>query len=155
MAAWWIIALVVLLAVSVRRSGGLHDEDMMHETATYSAKVKRFAEAIAVAEGFYVAGDKPNLPQRSRNPGNLKVSSVPSVGRDPGGHLEFATDADGWRALHRQLQIIIDGRSRYYNLDMTIEAMAKSYAGWWSNWSQNVARVLDVPTTTPLRNLLV
>lgn len=118
----------------------------------YSPNVTRFANAIARAEGYGIAGA---IPTRLNNPGNLKASSVPSIGADANGHLHFATIEDGWRALYRQIQLIIDGKSRVYTLDMTIADMARKYAGWSDNWMRNVATALNVSTTTKLRDVLV
>ena len=118
----------------------------------YSDAVLRVARAIATAEGYYVS---ESIPSRLNNPGDLKASSVLSVGRDAAGHLEFATIADGWRALYRQLQLIIDGRSQNYMLDMTIAQMGRIYAGNAGAWSANVARMLGVPIDTPLRQVLL
>jgi hypothetical protein len=95
------------------------------------------------------------VPTRLHNPGDLKVSAVPSVGRDAYGHLAFATAADGWRALYRQIQLILDGRSRIYTLDMTIAQMAEHYAESSAAWSANVARTLGVPESATLRSLLM
>lgn len=114
-------------------------------------RVQRFAEAIAYAEGY-----RPGtLPYRNNNPGDLKVSAVPSVGKDAQGHLIFATPEDGWRALRRQIEIIIEGRSSVYTLDMTIKAMGEKYAEWASNWSSNVAGKLGVSESVSLRSVLV
>lgn len=115
-----------------------------------AGKVQRFAEAIAYAEGY-----KPGaLPYTNNNPGDLKNSSVRAVGADAQGHLIFATPADGWEALRRQLELIVSGRSAVYRLEMSIRQMGAKYAEWSSNWSRNVASRLGVSEDTPLRALL-
>jgi hypothetical protein len=116
-----------------------------------AAKIERFAQAIAYAEGFNVAG---SVPQRNHNPGDLKISSVPNVGRDRDGHLIFATDADGWLALRRQVEYIVSGQSSVYTLEMTIAQMAAKYAEWSGNWARNVAARLNVTEGTTLRAVL-
>lgn len=121
--------------------------------AVVAAKVQRLAEAIAWAEGFYTAG---SVPQRNNNPGDLKISSVASVGADKSGHLIFKTAEDGWRALRLQLELIAAGRSSVYTkgLNTTISEMASHYAEWSGNWSHNVAARLGVTEGTTLRAVL-
>lgn len=116
-----------------------------------TVKVQRFAEAIAYAEGF-----RPGtLPWKNNNPGDLKISSVRSIGHDEQGHLVFATPEDGWRALRVQLGYIVTGQSNVYKLDMTIRTMGTKYAEWSANWSKNVAGKLGVSEDTTLRAVLV
>jgi hypothetical protein len=119
----------------------------------YSAKIRAFAEAIAYAEGYYAPGNP--IPRRLNNPGDLKISSVPNIGKDASGHLHFATAEDGWLALYRQLQLIINGRSSVYTLDMTIAQMGARYAEANDNWVTNVTRRLGVTPQTRLRDVLV
>jgi hypothetical protein len=118
----------------------------------YSAQVRRMAEAIAYAEGYYAPGNP--IPRRLNNPGDVKISSVPNIGKDQYGHLHFATPEDGWLALYRQLQLIINGRSSVYTLDMTIEQMGKRWAEANTAWTTNVSTKLGVPATTTLRSVL-
>jgi hypothetical protein len=118
--------------------------------AVNPAKVQRFAEAIARAEGWNVSGSRP---RRNHNPGNVKVSAIPSVGKDADGHLIFGSDEDGWAALRRQVELIITGRSRY-SLDNTIAELAKGYAEWSGNWARNVSSALGVTEGTTLRAVL-
>jgi len=120
----------------------------------FAPGIKRMAEAIAYAEGYYGPGDP--VPRRLNNPGDLKASSVPAIGTDTAGHLHFATIELGWLALYRQLQLIVDGRSRVYKLDDTIATMGQRYAP--PNpviWAGNVAGRLRVPTSVRLRDVLV
>jgi hypothetical protein len=149
---WAIGGAAALLLLRARTAGAGEVSGMPDPVGGFSPKVQRFAEAIAYAEGYYAGGNP--IPRRLNNPGDLKVSSVPSIGKDPGGHLHFATIEDGWLALHRQLQLIIDGKSRVYTLDMTLDQMAKKYAEWSSNWARNVATRLGVSETARLRDLL-
>lgn len=130
-----------------------HDEgSMMPDWPEYSWMLKRFAEAIAFAEGWYVVG---SIPQRLNNPGDLKTSGIPSIGQDAQGHLHFASPDDGWRALYRQLQIIVDGKSAHYSLGMTILQMGDKYAPGSVSWPRNVAARLNVSTGTRLREVLL
>ena len=121
---------------------------------SYSQQVQRFAQAIAWAEGYY-SRNAQVIPRKNHNPGDLKLSSVPNVGSDAQGHLIFATDGDGWEALHRQVQLIVDGRSLVYNLNMTIAEMGAKYAEGSANWTANVCKQLRVPADTVLREVLV
>lgn len=119
-------------------------------------KVADFARAIATAEGFYVPG---SIPRMANNPGNLVIPNWtgPTMGSER--ISVFATVGEGWSRLYRQLNLIVAGTSRIYSLDMSIEQMGNKWApGGAANlpgaWASNVARVLEVPPTTPLRQLL-
>jgi hypothetical protein len=118
---------------------------------TYPEPIKRFAQAIAKAEGFYVAG---SIPQRANNPGDLKMINWdgPTLGE---GISVFQSVDAGWSALYRQLYLILSGQSGVYNLDMTIAQMgAKWTATQQSAWASNVAGYLAVSPSTPLWSVL-
>lgn len=120
----------------------------------YRESVKMLARAIATAEGFY-SSDPNVIPRRAHNPGDLKLpASMSPLGYDKG-HTIFASDEDGWEALHRQIQLILDGRSKVYTLSMTLRDMAEQYAVAWRPWLIIVSRVLGVQSTTPLQEILV
>jgi hypothetical protein len=146
---------LALMLTRVARAGATpsryEEDDTLVARVTYSQAVQRMAQAIARAEGYYLVG---SVADRLNNPGNLKKSSVPSIGADTSGHLQFASKNDGWEALFRQLQLIVDGRSRVYTLDMTIAQMAARYAESNLAWASNVARGLGVPVTTVLRDIM-
>lgn len=114
--------------------------------------VDTFAQAVAKAEGF---GRRGALPTRYHNPGDLKAirgwSYPGQSGIGKANHVIFHNDAAGWAALRHQLEKIMDGRSRQYNVDMTIAQMGRKYAGFWSRWSKNVAQNLGVDKRTTLR----
>lgn len=119
-----------------------------------SGKIAAFALAIAKAEGFYSPG---TIPATSNNPGDLKIPG--SDNTTEGGVTIFETIEDGWSALYHQLQIIVDGKSANYNLDMTIAQMGAKYAPAGDNnivgaWAKNVAAALGVSVNTPLRAVL-
>lgn len=119
----------------------------------FSKKIKAFAQAIAAAEGFWVGG---SIPQRANNPGDLKLPNTSY--RFPNGQAStvsvFASDDEGWTALHRQLAMIANGASAYYDLGMTIEQMGYTYAAGDPAWARNVAQRLGVSTDTPLWTVL-
>ena len=114
----------------------------------------RLATAIAKAEGFYTQG---TIPSRFHNPGDLKsIRGQKYFGQvrvGKGGHIIFRTDAAGWYALREQLRKMVEGESRFYNLDMSIAQIAKKYAGNYKVWAKNVSKNLGVPSSITLREL--
>lgn len=68
-----------------------------------SGLVDALAEAIAQFEGYYKPG---SLAQRNRNPGNLRAGPK-SIGSQ-GGYAVYASDADGWSDLRRQVELNIN-----------------------------------------------
>lgn len=126
----------------------------LSELLPASGKIAAFALAIAKAEGFYVAG---SIPATSNNPGDLKVPG--SDNTTDGGITIFDSIEEGWSALYHQLQIIVDGKSANYNLNMTIKQMGDKYAPAADKnvpgaWALNVAAALGVSVNTPLRDVL-
>lgn len=110
-----------------------------------SERVRRFAEAVARAEGWYATGPgTPNRGQRANNPGNIMSPEWTLV--------QYATPEDGWAALYRQIDLALTGRSRYYKPTMSIWQMAETYVGHagWEDWARNVARFLGVTVHTPI-----
>lgn len=87
-------------------------------------KIDRLAKAIAKAEGFYVDG---SLPQRTNNPGDLKIASLAADWSD--GKAVFPTVDEGWAALRKQLSIILNGTSNYYRPTDTFARFAQVYTG--------------------------
>jgi hypothetical protein len=113
----------------------------------YPDAIKRVAEAIAKQEGFYVAG---SIPQRAHNPGDLKIPGWTGATLGSGISV-FDSDGAGWTALYRQLWLILTGDSARYNLDMSIDDMARTWtATQQSAWAANVAGYLGVDTNTKL-----
>lgn len=114
-------------------------------------RVRRIAEAIAVAEGFAFPGapqtNPANIPNSRNNPGNLTDSSKP-VG-SPQWIRTFATKEDGWAALYKQVEGMLKGSSLYPKT-WTIEQVAQRYTGEaaYRNWSTIVARRLGVSPST-------
>lgn len=89
-----------------------------------------FANAIAFAEGYGVPGAIPTV---RNNPGDLKLPA------DGGQITSFATPADGWEALYRQLDLIRTDGSRYYASTMTIGQVARIWtATEQTAWTNNV-----------------
>jgi len=118
--------------------------------ANYSDQVQRMARAIAYAEGYGIPGAIPTV---ANNPGDLVIPGwEPTLGS--AGIAVFDSADYGWSRLYRQLQLIIRGDSNYYNLDMTLAAMGRTYAGGDLNWARNVASYLGVSTSTTLGQVL-
>jgi hypothetical protein len=111
-----------------------------------------FAEAIARAEGFYVAGSRP---QRNNNPGDLMAN---------GQFIAYSTVSDGWAALLNQVSMMFSGGpGTIYDPSMTIGQVAQYYVDGpnatgmspgASAWAANVANYLGVSTSTTLNNLM-
>jgi hypothetical protein len=158
----WLIVVggLALLWWASRQTASAQTTFDMSETPgrTYSQQIRQFARAIASAEGFGVTNA---VPTRAHNPGDLKVPgwTGPTTGAED--ISIFADDAEGWERLHHQLQLIVDGRSHVYTLDMTIAEMGDRWtATAQPEWTANVVDWLntygDVTVTieTPLRDVL-
>jgi len=149
---------LVALAYFTRPKGSVEtsyviDLDSVGLPPAPSSQIRSMAQAIARAEGFYVAG---SVPQRSHNPGNIKASwtGYPST---PGGITMFPSESAGWAALYHQLELIRDGRSGQYSLANTIRQMGTRWTatiGQQFAWASNVAQSLGVSVDTQLRVVL-
>lgn len=119
-----------------------------------STTLDELVEAIAQAEGYYLKG---SIPNRFHNPGDLKYRTgrkfFGQVAVGKGGHVIFKNDAAGWYALREQLRKMVAGESRIYSPDMTLEDVAKKYAGNWRVWAKNVSHNLGVSPTITLAEL--
>lgn len=117
-------------------------------------KVHTFARAIAKAEGFERKG---TLPNRYRNPGDLKAVTgykyPGQIGVSKRGYVVFRTNAAGWSALEHQIEKIINGESRY-TVNMTLKEISKKYSGGSRVWAKNVARNLGVTPDVYLWEIL-
>lgn len=117
--------------------------------------VNRFAEAIAKAEGFYVAD---SVPARAHNPGDLTDDGDVGLGfiqtSGPFGAkiTVYASDEDGWNALRHKVRRMLNGASSVYSLGLTIMEMAIKYSGS-ADWAFNVAKSLGVDTRMTLAEL--
>jgi hypothetical protein len=114
-------------------------------TMAYSAQIQLFAQAIAFAEGY---GPAANLPTKANNPGDLSKGAYGDTGiyitaGDGEQVVKYASASDGFNALYRQLQDIVNGQSSYYNLGMTIQQMGATWASPPGLiWGTNVAAFL-------------
>lgn len=112
-----------------------------------SASVQRVARAIAVAEGYMKQDGtilSGNRSAKANNPGSIMTAEWKLI--------EYPTPDAGWQALYRQVDLMLSGKSRYYNPSMTISEVARIYTGEASymNWARNVATVLGVTPDTPI-----
>jgi hypothetical protein len=151
----WQWGAVVLAAIYVTRPKGTVTTDYVWriDPTAYPESIKAFARAIARAEGFYV----PNsVPQRARNPGNLKMPNW--QGPTINGISVFENVDQGWAALYRQLGLIVSGDSRHYTLDMTIAEMGETWTATvheQAAWARNVAAAAGASVTDRLWQVLV
>jgi hypothetical protein len=132
---WWALAALALVGMTIWSSG-----------------VWALARAIARAEGYGIPGA---IPTERNNPGDLKLPS------SDGAISTFATPAEGWRALRRQLRLIAENRSAHYRPTMTIADMASVWTTTESAaWTANVVASLRgegrlVTAQTQLREILL
>jgi hypothetical protein len=120
-------------------------------SGNYSASLVAFAQAIAKAEGFGLAGRIPTL---ANNPGDLKIPGW--TGQTLGSGISvFPSPSVGWDRLYRQLQLIVDGQSAQYNLTDTIGSMAVKWTRTDpTTWALIVASNLGVTADTYLSSVL-
>lgn len=113
--------------------------------------VTSLAEAIAYAEGFFVSGSRP---ARNHNPGDLTVDTTgKGIGTD-GPFIVYASNADGWEALKRQVTLMLTNASQIYNNQMTIREVAQLYTTTDQlAWATAVASRLGVSMDTKLSDL--
>ena len=118
-------------------------------------RVAKLSQAIAKAEGY---GPRNAKPTRLNNPGDIRAPrrvSYPGQKRIEGqGYVVFKTPAQGWAALQANIVRIIQGNSKHYTLDTTINQLARRYATNWRPWAKNVSTALGVSGSTTLGDYL-
>lgn len=141
---WLLVGLVVVLGFTA----GSAVVDVMSNAA--QSVVDKLAYAIALAEGFFVSGSRP---QRNHNPGDLERDVTGrAVGRD-GPYVVYASDNDGWDALKLQVGLMFGG-SHIYTPDMSIADVASHYTATdQTAWASIVAGSLGVTPDTLLQDL--
>jgi hypothetical protein len=124
------------------------------QTFSKPVTVDSFASAIAKAEGF---GQRGVIPTRFHNPGDVKAvrgkKYFGQVRVGKGGHIVFRNDAAGFYALREQIRKMVEGESRFYTPQMTLQQVAKRYAGNYRVWARNVAKNLNVSPSITLAEL--
>jgi hypothetical protein len=120
--------------------------------------IEAFADAIAIAEGYYAPGrhDGRSLPYAANNPGALKkpalgAADLPTWAET--GVVIFPTEEMGWAALHHQICTMLTRSSRIYEPTDTLLEVGRKYADNDQNWGVNVAAGLGVPPTATLAEL--
>jgi hypothetical protein len=110
--------------------------------------VQKIAQAIAIAEGFYVAGSRP---ARNHNPGDMTQDLIgKSVSMD-GPFVVYSSDEDGWENLYKQISLWINGGSSHATADSTIADISQFYTTTdQTAWATNVANHLGVSLDTPI-----
>lgn len=117
--------------------------------------VNKFCEAIAKAEGFYVAD---SVPARAHNPGDLTddgdigLGVIQTSGPFGAKITIYASDEDGWNALRHKVRRMLNGASKTYTPNLTIMEVAIKYSGS-AEWAFNVAKHLGVDTRMTLAEL--
>jgi hypothetical protein len=112
--------------------------------AQYNPKVTQMATAIARTEGWMVPG---SIPNRYHNPGDIRSSirnAYPGqIGLARHGYVIFKSNAWGWAALEKQIQMIIDGESKHFDQSMTFAQIAKVYAAS-PQWPKTFCKILQI-----------
>lgn len=135
---WLLLAVVAVVIVG---GGGVGLSEVI---------VRKIAEAIAFAEGYYVAG---SVPSRLNNPGDLTVDITGRAIGQQGIYQVYSSAQDGWEALYTQVRLMFAG-SHIYNPLMTIAEIASHYTTTQqAEWAANVARRLGVSINTRLSEI--
>lgn len=137
------IGIVMLLAVGyilLQLGGGMD--------TSAGAGVQKLAQAIATAEGFYVAGSRP---ARNHNPGDMTQDLIGKAVAKDGAFVVYSTDADGWANLYAQINLWLSGGSAHATADSTISDLSSFYtANDQSTWAVNVANSAGVTVDTSI-----
>jgi len=151
-----IIALAIIMFETAQGASDTVDDLGGYVDTSNTGNVQRIAQAIASAEGFYVAGSRP---ARNHNPGDMTADLVgKSVGTD-GMFVVYATDDDGWANLYAQVNAWLNGTSKHHSSDSTIADLAGlgSETGYTSteqeSWATNVANQLGVDVNATLGSI--
>jgi hypothetical protein len=116
--------------------------------------LSQLSSAIANAEGYGVSGAIPTL---ANNPGNLTLGDI--GGGTLGQNITVYPDSTaGWNGLNNQLQMIMNGQSRIYNPNMSLQQMGTLWAGGGTgsqNWVNNVANYLGVDPNSTIGSILL
>lgn len=151
------IAILALVALAVvlfeqAQSGSDTVDDLggqVDQSAT--SATQKIAQAIASAEGFYVAGSRP---ARNHNPGDMTADLVGASTGTDGMFVVYDTDADGWNNLYAQVNAWLEGTSKHAGPDSTITDVAAFYTTTEQDaWAANVAASLGVSVDTTIGSI--
>jgi hypothetical protein len=114
-------------------------------------RTQKLAQAIATAEGFYVAGSRS---ASNHNPGDMTQDLIgKAVGTD-GPFVVYASDADGWANLYAQINKWYSGTSNRADGTSTIAELSSFYTTTeQDSWAVNVANALGVSIDTPINQI--
>jgi hypothetical protein len=110
--------------------------------------LKALASAIAVEEGFYVPGSKP---QRLNNPGDLRAAPWLASPVIEGGYVRFASVAQGIAGLYHQIALDV---ARGVTLRQLIAKWAPPTENDTSAYLAAVVSRTGLPLDQPLQELL-
>ena len=112
-----------------------------------AAIISKIADAIAFAEGYFVADSRP---RRNNNPGDLERDLTGKAAGWDGPYGIYATPENGREALEHQVRLMFSG-SHIYKPSMTIGEVARHYTTTQPEiWARNVAGRLGVAVETRL-----
>ncbi len=114
-----------------------------------SDPIRAIASAIAIQEGFYVAGSRP---QRNNNPGDLRAAPWLTNPVIEGGYVHFASVALGAGGLYHQIALDV---ARGVTLRQLISKWAPPTENNTSAYLAAVAARTGLPLDQPLQELLV
>lgn len=120
-------------------------------------QVKKIAEAIAHAEGFYAHNSRP---ARNHNPGDMTLDLVNKAIRKDGKTVKdgpypiYENDEDGWENLYAQVEKWLDGDSHMASPESTIYQLSRFYTTTDQDaWAANVAKHLGVTIETKIKDI--
>jgi hypothetical protein len=114
------------------------------------AVISKIADAIAFAEGYFMAGSRPH---RNNNPGDLERDLTGKAAGWDGPYVVYATPEDGQEALERQVRLMFGG-SHVYSPNMSTAEVAKHYTATEQEvWARSVAGRLGVGVETRLQEI--
>jgi hypothetical protein len=147
------LGLWLLMGGLVVLAGGAGAVEVI-ELSDLEKRVQKIADGIERAEGYGVPGAKPTV---NNNPGDLMVDTISKgVGYDAAGFVVYASYEDGRQALEKQVRMMLNGQSKYYNPGMTISDMSLRYTATEQDaWAFNVASTIGVTPDTPLNQIPV
>jgi hypothetical protein len=154
------LTMLICLMILSLTSFGLTQTKTMNVTAmtvrvptATASPTQTLAKAIARAEGFYV---KNSIPNRLHNPGDIRSHSLHAYPGQIGlshGYVVFRNNRAGWNALEHQITKMVEGGSRLYSVNMTLNQFSKKYAES-PTWVKNVSSILNVTSSTRMWEIL-
>lgn len=113
--------------------------------------------AIQKHEGWF----EGSRSWRNKNPGNLRyVGQAKAIGKDKSNFAVFATYEDGFNTLKGMIKNAVNGGSKVYKPDMTLNEFFAVYAPAFDendpqNYAKVVAKEMGVEVSFQIKNLVV